>query len=263
MRRVKGKRNLSMKRGIFILPSIFTSLSLFCGFYSITASIKGSFLQAAWAIILAGVFDIIDGRIARLTRTASKFGEQYDSLADMISFGVAPGILVYTWALQPFGRWGWLVTFLYIICTALRLARFNVQSESIENKYFQGLPSPASAGMISTTVLLFLNLGIAEIKNVTIPLMTCLLAMLMVSNIRYISLKDFNFRKRRPFNVLVALIFILILFFGEPEIFLFTVGVIYTTSGLVGHLLIMRKRRISKESETLKETNNYNNISKL
>ncbi len=261
MGRGKGnRRNISMKKGIYILPSIFTSLSLFCGIYSLTASIKESFMQASWAIVLAGIFDIIDGRIARLTRSVSSFGKQYDSLADMISFGVAPGILVYIWALQPYGRWGWLVTFLYVICTALRLARFNVQSESIESKYFQGLPSPASAGMIATTVILFYTLGIAEIKNITIPFITCLLAMLMISNVPYNSLKDFNFRERRPFSVLVAFIFLLILFFGEPEIFLFMTGVIYTMSGLIAYFLTMRKRRTSKQS--LEETNNYNNIPK-
>lgn len=255
-----ARRNISMKRGIYLLPSIFTSLSLFCAFYSITASIRGSILHASWAIILAGVFDGIDGRIARLTGSTSKFGEQYDSLVDMISFGVAPAILVYNWALLPYGRWGWLVTFLYIICTALRLARFNVQSELRENKYFQGLPSPASAGMLATTVIIFNNLGIPEIKNITIPLITCLLAMLMVSNIRYYSLKDFNVRKRRPFSTLLAFVFLLILFLGEPEIFLFMTGVIYTISGPVGFFIMMRKRRILKQA--LKETNNYNHISK-
>jgi len=213
-----------MKKGIYLLPSIFTSLSLFCAFYSITASIKGSILHACWAIIIAGVFDGLDGRIARLTGSTSRFGEEYDSLVDMISFGIAPAILVYNWALQPYGRWGWLVAFLYIICTALRLARFNVQSESRENKYFQGLPTPGAAGMIATTVIIFNNLGMPVIKNVTIPLIT-------------------------------------ILFLGEPEIFLFITGVIYTISGPVGFFIMKRKRRILKQE--LKETNNYNNISKL
>ena len=256
-RRRDSSKNISMKRGIYILPSIFTSLSLFCGFYSLTASMKDSFLQASWAIILAAAFDGIDGRIARHTSSVSRFGEYYDSLVDMISFGVAPGILVYNWALQPFGRWGWLATFLYLICAALRLARFNVQSKSIESKYFQGLPSPPSAVMIATTVILFYNLDITEIKNITIPLVTCLLAMLMVSNIRYHSFKDFDFRKRRPFNVLVSLIILLIIFLGEPEILLFTGAGIYTISGPVGLFFMMKRKRLQKETET------YNNISKL
>jgi len=259
LKRGKGKRKI--KRGIYILPSIFTSLSLFCGFYSITASIKESFLYASWAIILAAAFDAIDGRIARLIHSVSRFGEQYDSLVDVISFGIAPGILVYSWALKSFGKWGWLVTFLYIICVTLRLARFNVQSNSLESKYFYGLPSPSSAVMIATTVILFYNLGIAEIKNVTIPLLTCLLAMLMVSTIRYHSFKEFDFRKRRPFNVLVALILLFILLIGEPEIFLFAGAGIYTISGPVGYFFMMRRKRLQKE--LLEKTESYKNISKV
>jgi CDP-diacylglycerol--serine O-phosphatidyltransferase len=189
MRKGKGKRRI--KRGIYILPSIFTSLGLFCGFYSITASIKLSFVNASWAIILATAFDAIDGRIARLTNSVSKFGEHYDSLVDVISFGVAPGVLIYNWALQPFGRWGWLATFLYLICVALRLARFTAQSKSLGNRYFQGMPCPPAALMIASTVIFMYNLGIAEIKNVAIPLLICMLAMLMVSTLRYHSFKDF------------------------------------------------------------------------
>lgn len=257
----KHRRNLSVKKGIYILPSIFTSLSLFCGFYAITASIRGSLLYASWAIIFAGIFDGIDGRLARLTGTASKFGEQYDSLVDMISFGAAPALLVYTWALQPYGRWGWLVTFLYITCTALRLARFNVQVESRENKYFLGLPSPASAGMIATTVIIFDTLGIPGLRNFTIPLITCLLAMLMVSNVPYHSLKDFNFRKRRPFNALVAFVFMLVLFLGEPEIFLFMIGIIYTLSGPVVYFIAKRKK--SDRKQAVVETNHFTSTTKL
>ena len=259
MRREKGKRKF--KRGIYILPSIFTSLSLFCGFYSITASIKENYLYASWAIILAAAFDAVDGRIARLIHSVSRFGEQYDSLVDVISFGIAPGILVYNWALRPFGKWGWLATFLYIICVTLRLARFNVQSKSLENKYFQGLPSPSSAVMIATTVILFYNLGIVEIKNVTIPLLACLLAMLMVSTIRYHSFKDFDFKKRRPFSVLVALILLFILLIGEPEILLFTGAAIYTISGPVVFFFMMRKKRVQKK--LLEEKEGYKNISKV
>jgi len=259
LRREKGKRKF--KRGIYILPSIFTSLSLFCGFYSITASIKENYLYASWAIILAAAFDAVDGRIARLIHSVSRFGEQYDSLVDVISFGIAPGILVYNWALRPFGKWGWLATFLYIICVTLRLARFNVQSKSLENKYFQGLPSPSSAVMIATTVILFYNLGIVEIKNVTIPLLACLLAMLMVSTIRYHSFKDFDFKKRRPFSVLVALILLFILLIGEPEILLFTGAAIYTISGPVVFFFMMRKKRVQKK--LLEEKEGYKNISKV
>jgi CDP-diacylglycerol--serine O-phosphatidyltransferase len=156
-------------------------------------------------------------------------------------------VLLYNWALQPFGRWGWLVTFLYLICVALRLARFNSQSHSIESRYFQGLPCPPSAVMIATTVIFFYSLGLAEMINVTIPFLTCILAMLMVSTIRYHSFKDFDFKKRRPFSVLVALILLLILFLGEPVMFLFLGAVIYTISGPIRYLFMMRRKRQQKE----------------
>jgi len=200
------------------------------------------FLQASWAIIIAAAFDAVDGRIARLTRSVSRFGEQYDSLVDMVSFGIAPGMLAYLAFLQSFGRWGWLATFLYIICVALRLARFNVQLKFMESKYFQGLPSPPSATMLATTVILLHSLGIADIKNSAMPLITCVLALLMVSTIRYNSFKDFDFRKRRPFNVLVALILLIVLLLGEPEIMLFSAAAIYTLSGPVSYLYLLRRR---------------------
>lgn len=245
MKRGKGRKKI--KRGIYILPSIFTSLSLFCGFYSITASLGGNFIQASWALIIAALFDAADGRIARLTRSVSKFGEHYDSLVDMISFGATPAILVYTWVLQPFGRWGWLAAFLYIICVALRLARFNLQSGTSENKYFQGLPSPPSAIMLAATVILFSSFNFDEASTVIIPLITAVLALLMVSNLRYYSFKDVDFRKRRPFNVLVALILLLILFLAEPEILLFAGAASYILSGPIIFLFRARKKKIQKE----------------
>jgi CDP-diacylglycerol--serine O-phosphatidyltransferase len=245
MKRGKGRKKI--KRGIYILPSICTSLSLFCGFYSITASLSGNFIQASWALIIAALFDAADGRIARLTRSVSKFGEHYDSLVDMISFGAAPAIMVYTWVLQPFGRWGWLAAFLYIICVALRLARFNLQSSSSENKYFQGLPRPPSAVMLAATVILFSSFHFDEALTVVIPLITAVLALLMVSNLRYHSFKDVDFRKRRPFNVLVALILLLILFLAEPEILLFAATALYILSGPVAFLFKARKKKMQKE----------------
>jgi len=214
------------------------------------------FLQASWAIIIAAAFDAVDGRIARLTRSVSRFGEQYDSLVDMVSFGIAPAMLAYLAFLQPFGRWGWLATFLYIICVALRLARFNVQLKFIESKYFQGLPSPPSATMLATTVILLHSLGIADIKNSAMPLITCVLALLMVSTIRYNSFKDFDFRKRRPFNVLVALILLIVLLLGEPEIILFSAAALYTLSGPVAYLYLFR-RRSKKEYTELADESKY------
>jgi len=253
MKRGKGRKKI--KRGIYILPSIFTSLSLFCGFYSITASLGGNFIPASWALIIAALFDAADGRIARLTRSVSKFGEHYDSLVDMISFGAAPAILVYTWVLQPFGRWGWLAAFLYIICVALRLARFNLHTSSSENKYFQGLPSPPSAVMLAATVILFSRFKFDEAIMVVIPLITAVLALLMVSNLRYYSFKDIDFRKRRPFNVLVALILLLILFLAEPEILLLAGAALYVLSGPGTILYNVRKKKLQKE--ILEESEQY------
>src|SRR3990167_6074066 len=154
---IKTKQRASgIKKGIFLLPNLITSASLFGGFYSIIASLDGEFNKAAIAIIVSAVLDGLDGRIARLTRSTSKFGVEYDSLADLVAFGLAPGILIFTWALRPFGKYGWLAAFLYVVCGALRLARFNVQITTIESKRFNGLPIPAAAAMVASTVLLFL-----------------------------------------------------------------------------------------------------------
>ncbi len=246
MKRGKGRKKI--KRGIYILPSILTSLSLFCGFYSLTASLKGDFVNASWAIIFAAIFDATDGRLARLTHTVSRFGEHYDSLVDMISFGVAPALLLFTWSLHPYGRWGWLAAFLYIICVALRLARFNVQSSSIENRFFQGLPSPPAAFMVAITVIFLNSLGIAEFVSVIMPLVACLLALLMVSTLRYHSFKDFDFRKKRPFSVLVSLVLLLIILLGEPEIMLFFGAFIYVISGPAEYLVKIRKKRVEENA---------------
>jgi CDP-diacylglycerol--serine O-phosphatidyltransferase len=243
----RGKGRKKFKRGVFILPSIFTSLNLFCAFYSITASLQGNFLHAAWAIIIAAVFDAADGRIARLTHSVSKFGEEYDSLVDMVSFGIAPALMMYMSSLQMFGRWGWLAAFLFIICVALRLARFNVHLKFIDSKYFQGLPSPPSAGMLATTVIFLHSMDMLDARWNAMPVLTCLLGLLMVSNIRYYSFKDFNFRKRRPFSVLVALVLVLILLLGEREIILFAAATAYTLSGPVAYLLRLRQRKNAAE----------------
>src|SRR5262249_15278884 len=148
-----------LRSGVYLLPNLVTTLGLFAGFYSIIATLNHQYRIAAILILLAQVCDMLDGRIARLTATASSFGVQYDSLADLIAFGVAPGFLVYTWALRPWGRWGWLAATLYVTCGALRLARFNVQIGTVEKKHFVGLPIPAAADVVATTVILYYYLG--------------------------------------------------------------------------------------------------------
>ncbi|WP_456432915.1 CDP-diacylglycerol--serine O-phosphatidyltransferase [Thermosulfuriphilus sp.] len=234
------------KRGIFLLPSLFTTASLFSGFYALIAAISGDFIRSAIAIICAAIFDILDGRVARATHTVSRFGTEYDSLSDLVSFGVAPAILAFLWALKPYGRFGWLAAFLYVATTALRLARFNIQSGG-SRRYFIGLPSPAAAGMVATTVLFSHYLGTTgPIKHLSVLVMIYLLSYLMVSNIRYYSFKTMGFLQRRPFYTLVAFVLLFIVVATEPQVTLFFLGIAYVLSGPL--LLLSRLLRGKEES---------------
>ena len=236
-----------MRRGIYILPNIFTSLNLFCGFYAVVAAIDGKFTAAAVAIIVGNVFDILDGKIARATRTTSKFGMEYDSLADLITFGLAPGVLMFLWALRPMGRIGWLAAFLFLACGALRLARFNTQVGSTSGDYFTGLPIPAGAAMNASTVLIFHHLGV---KGTAYPefilVMLYMLSFLMVSTIKYSSFKKPELFRKMNFNVLVAAILILIFIAAQPPIALFFTGVIYVLSGPINTIRHHRKLKQTK-----------------
>ncbi len=232
MKRKKRFEKERSRLGVYILPNIFTSLNLFCGFYAIIASIDGKFVAAAVAIIIGVMFDILDGKIARATNTTSKFGTEYDSLADLISFGLAPGLMTYLWALKPLGRIGWLAAFLFMACGALRLARFNSQVGIVSSDYFVGLPIPAGAGMAATTVLFCHKLPIAsKINPITILILLYILSFLMVSSIKYNSLKKPELFKKMNFNVLVAVILILIFIAAQPSIALFLLGFAYVISG--------------------------------
>jgi CDP-diacylglycerol--serine O-phosphatidyltransferase len=245
----------NLRKGVYVLPNLITSGSLFAGFYVIIASTDGNFVRAAWFILLSAILDGLDGKVARLTGTTSKFGVELDSLADMVAFGVAPGVLMYTWALKPFGKLGWLAAFLYVVCGALRLARFNVQVSTVESKRFVGLPIPAAASIVATCVLLFYQLGgTGTIKKVSVVLLVFLLAFLMVSNIKYFSLKDPDLFKRQPFMLLVGAIMLLIVIVAQPEIMLFTIGMIYLASGPVGYLFQRRKSKHQAETEPVGET---------
>ncbi len=248
-----------MKKGIYILPNLFTTAALFFGFYSIVSSLKGDFLWAAIAVIISAIFDMLDGKVARLTGTTSRFGVEYDSLADLVSFGVAPAVLAYTWALIPFGRYGWIAAFLYLTCTALRLARFNVQVETVEKTRFKGLPSPAAAGMIATTILIYYYMGGkgATSKHYLLLIMTYVLAFFMVSNITFRSLKELESSKRQPFSLLVVAILLLILIIAEPQVMLFTMSLIYITSGpleLVYNLSSRKSRNKAMKESKAKKT---------
>jgi len=240
----------NMKKGIYILPNLFTTASLFFGFYSIIASIGGDFSKAAIAIIISCILDGLDGKIARVTNTTSKFGAEYDSLSDLVAFGMAPAILAYSWALISFGRYGWLAAFLFVVCGALRLARFNVQIGIINSKVFNGLAIPAAAVVIATAVLFFYYLGgEGQFNHVSVLAGTVALSLLMVSNIKYYSFKDMDFFSRKPFMTFVLIIFVLIVIVLEPHIMLFVMALAYSLSGPVWVLFKIAKKQNQKRME--------------
>ena len=221
----RSKRHENLRKGVYILPNLFTTGSLFSGYYSIIAAMNGEYKMAAWFILIATVLDGLDGKVARMTNTTSRFGVEYDSLADLVAFGVAPGILMYSWALTTFGKLGWLAAFLYVVCGALRLARFNVQVETVESKRFVGLPIPSAAWMVAACVLLFYELGgTGTIKQVSVVGLIYCLAFLMVSNVKYYSFKDPELVKRQPFGFLVLAIILIIVIVARPEIMLFVLA---------------------------------------
>jgi len=246
MRKKKGK-------GIYILPNILTSISLLSGFYSIISTIDRKFIYASIAIFISGIFDMLDGRVARLTGSSSRFGVEYDSLCDLIAFGVAPGLLVYLWALKGYGRFGWLAAFLYVACGALRLARFNIQMDNTQKRHFLGLPIPAAAITIAGSVLFYSWLGFkSELKTIVMPIMVYLLAFLMVSEIKYYSFKDMPFFKGRPFRSTVAVVLLLVIIFIEPKVTLFVLASLYLLSGPV-YTFFNRRKPIGEEQPRLRE----------
>ena len=230
MKKTKRHKKERSRRGIYILPNIFTSLNLFCGFYAVIAAIDGKFAAAAIAIIIGVMFDILDGKIARANNTTSQFGLEYDSLADLVSFGLAPGIMIYLWALKPLGRIGWLAAFLFMACGALRLARFNSQVGTVGSDYFVGLPIPAGASMAATTVLFCHRFNIAG-NPIIILILLYILSFLMVSTIKYYSFKKPELFNKTKFDALVILVLILVFIAAQPSIALFILGVSYIISG--------------------------------
>jgi CDP-diacylglycerol--serine O-phosphatidyltransferase len=244
----KADRSESIRKGIYILPNLFTTGSLFAGFYSMVATLSGDYRTAAIWILASSIFDGLDGKVARATGTTSQFGVEYDSLADLVSFGVTPGLLMYAWALRPFGRLGWVAAFLFVACAALRLARFNVQVNTVESKRFIGLPTPAAASMVSATVLLFYHFGWpSSFKKLAILLLIYLLAFLMVSNVKYYSFKDPELIKRQPFGFLVLAVLLFIVIAAEPVLMLFLIFLCYILSGPIAFVVTWpRRRRLEK-----------------
>ncbi|MFT4824666.1 MAG: CDP-diacylglycerol--serine O-phosphatidyltransferase [Halioglobus sp.] len=235
------------RQGIYLLPNLFTTCGLFAGFYAIVAAFRGDFESAPIAVFVAMVFDGLDGRIARLTNTASKFGEEYDSLADMVSFGVAPALVMFSWGLGDLGKLGWSAAFIYVACGALRLARFNTQIDTADKNFFTGLASPAAAGVLVSTVWVCHDLGwdTASLSYETSVLMAALTAItgfLMMANVPYYSFKGIDLRRRVPFVV----IFLVVLVFGlvtvDPPRILLAAAVIYALSGPVMQIAKLRKK---------------------
>lgn len=224
------------RKGIYVLPNLFTLAALFGGFYAVVMAMNGRFDQAAIGVFCAMVLDSLDGRVARMTNTQSAFGEQMDSLSDMVSFGAAPALIAYEWSLRGLGRWGWIAAFVYCACAALRLARFNVNTSVVDKRYFQGLPSPAAAALVMGFLWLMVELN-PEIKGADVawPMFTFMLfsGLTMVTNVPFYSFKDMHMKKSVPFVVIVMIALGIAVINIHPPTVLFALFVIYGLSGYV------------------------------
>jgi CDP-diacylglycerol--serine O-phosphatidyltransferase len=251
-------------KGVFLLPNALTTGAMFAGFYSIISGINGHYTAAAVAVVIAGVLDGLDGRVARLTNTQSEFGVQYDSLSDLISFGLAPALLAFNWSLASMrdisplaGKLGWLAAFLFAACAALRLARFNTQASSGVKSYFQGLASPAAAGTLVATIWFFNDQGISgETVRWLIWFETVVLGLLMFSRVRYFSGKSWPTGDRIPTGFLFLVVLVFVLLAIDPPTVMMVVGLIYVLSGLVMTVLgrqqwkNRRARRLEKKNQS-------------
>ncbi len=242
-------RDLKRRRGIYLLPNLLTTGSIFAGFYAIVAAMDSRFEAAAIAIFLAMVLDALDGRIARITNTQSKFGAEYDSLADMVSFGMAPALVMFEWALQGMGKIGWLAAFVYVAAAALRLARFNTQVAVADKRYFQGLASPAAAAVITGAVWVGDDYQLSGLAlNWGATALTILAGVLMVSNVRYFSLKSLDLKGKVPFVTMLIVVLVFVLISIDPPQMLWSVSLLYALSGpVVTVTLLLRHRRMRKE----------------
>ncbi|OYW87606.1 MAG: CDP-diacylglycerol--serine O-phosphatidyltransferase, partial [Pseudomonadales bacterium 32-61-5] len=219
-------------KGVYLLPNLFTTAALFSGFYAIVSAMDGNFTHAAIAIFVAMVLDGLDGRVARLTNTQSAFGAEYDSLSDMVAFGVAPALIAFSWALHDLGKAGWVFAFIYVAGAALRLARFNTQIGSVDKRYFIGLASPAAAGVVAGTVWAFSDFGIKG-SNIAfvVAILVAAAGMLMVSNIKYNSFKDLDLKGRVPFVAILAVVLVFAVVFSDPPRILLIIFLAYAASG--------------------------------
>lgn len=236
------------KRGIYLLPNLFTTLGLFAGFYAIVAAMKGQFDAAAIAIFVAMFADSLDGRVARVTNTQSAFGAEYDSLSDMVSFGLAPALVAYSWILFNLGKVGWLAAFIYTACAALRLARFNTQLNVADKRYFQGLATTPSAGFIGSMVWVGKDYGLSGTWGASIvAVLTVIVGILMVSNIRYHSFKQIDLKGKVPFIAILIIVLIFAAISLDPPIVLLIIGTTYALSGPILTLWSIRQKRLSRK----------------
>jgi CDP-diacylglycerol--serine O-phosphatidyltransferase len=230
-------------RGIYLLPNLVTIAGMFAGFYAAIAGLKGAFEYAVIAIFLAILLDGLDGRIARWTHTESEFGAQLDSLADMLSFGIAPSIVLYSWSLSTLGKPGWLAAFIYTVCTALRLARFNIQLKQPDKQYFQGLATPAAAALVASLVWTCSMYGLnGHTIAILMAVLAVVLGVLKVSTIRYRSFKEFGLKDRVPFVVILMVVLALALIAIRPPEFILILTTLYALSGPVTYLWTWKKR---------------------
>ena len=239
----------SSRKGIYLLPNLLTTGAMFCGFYAIVAGMNAKFEVAAVAVFIAMILDGLDGRVARMTNTQSEFGAEYDSLSDLISFGLAPALVMYQWSLvhmqsmgAAWGKAGWMAAFIYVACAALRLARFNTQIGTVDKRYFVGLPSPASAGIMVGMVWVINDLGIqGSAAQVPAFLMTMFAGLLMVSNVSFYSFKDLDFKNKVPFLAILVIVLVFALTTIDPPKVLFAVFMAYSLSGPI--IWVTRKYR--------------------
>ncbi len=238
------------EKGIYLLPNLMTTAALFAGFYAVIAGIQGNFELGAIAILVAMVLDGLDGRIARMTNSCSAFGAEYDSLSDMISFGLAPALLMFQWILEDFGKLGWLIAFIYTVAAALRLARFNTQVGVADKRYFQGLPSPAAAGVLAALIWM---VEANELENAMLPMvglvLTLVVGLMMVSNIRFSSFKELNLKGKVPFVTLLIIVLVFVVITLEPPTLLFLIFLTYTLSGPVVTLVTLKKTRALRRQQ--------------
>jgi CDP-diacylglycerol--serine O-phosphatidyltransferase len=252
-------------RGIYLLPNLLTTAGLFSGFYAVVSSMNGHFVNAALAIFIAMIFDGLDGRVARLTNTQSAFGAEYDSMADMVSFGIAPGLVAYNWALSDIGKFGWLAAFIFVAGAALRLARFNTQVGTADKRYFQGLASPAAAGVIASLVWIGSEYQVdGKEHGIVMGVITMLTGLLMVSNFRYNSFKEVDWKGKVNFVVVLLIVLVFVIVAASPAELLGMIFILYAFSGPITTFRSVEKIKlehvVGDDDDADFETENRNNI---